>query len=469
MKSVQTSLGSREPVFTREFLEGVLGADWRSGSCFKGASGFSIDSRKLEEGDIFVALATEKQDGHDYLSEAEGKGASAALVSKPNEQLSLPQIVVEDPLQALQELGAAWRQKWRGRVIGVTGSCGKTSTKELLGLLLGKDGIFVSLGNLNNHIGVPLSELMLRAEHRIAVLEAGINEGGEMDLLASLLDPNVSVVTTIGPSHLEKLGSLEGIAREKMQLAKHAKERVFLGPACIDYEAFLEGEFASTRWLLPISRTLSRTPEGVIWRYGILEDPKDGTSSVRLRNGTLFEFPTPDATAGMVENICLALLVASEEGVAQEDLLKRLSLWKAASQRGEIIEVGSRTVYADYYNANPASFADAANYFHRRFPQVPRIWVIGGMEELGNSSAAWHRRLAGALPVLLGDKIFLVGSITAEMESTLRGRVGEDSIRLADKAEDVIEEVRATEGVLFLKGSRKYQLEKILDSLGRKD
>lgn len=412
-----------------------------------------------------MALRTDKRDGHDFLQVASEKKAAAAIVSQPDPDLPLPQIVVEDPLQALQALGAAWRQQWGGRVIGVTGSCGKTSTKEMLGLLLGREDTLITPRNLNNFIGVPLSELLLRPHHKRAVLEAGISEGGEMELLASLLDPDVSVVTTIGPAHLELLGSIEGVAQEKSVLPRHAREKTFLGPACAEYEAFTGAEFVAPHWVLPEARTADRPERGDLWTYRVQMD-ESGVSQVHLCNGKKITFPAPDATAGMIENTCLALMVALSEGVPQEILLERLAAWHPATQRGEVMEVGGRRIYADHYNANPASFADAANYFHRRFSEGPRVWVIGGMEELGPESAAWHRKLAAGIPVGEGDRVFLVGGMTSEMLSTLRNSpAGAEAVTFVAEVEEVLEEIGETEGVIFLKGSRKYRLEKILDFL----
>lgn len=169
----------------------------------------------------------------------------------------------------------------------------------------------------------------------------------------------------------------------------------------------------------------------------------------------------------MIENTCLAILVALREGVEEEIVLERLATWKPTSQRGELIERGGRKIYADHYNANPASFADAAEYFHRKFPSGPRIWVIGGMEELGVESSSWHRRLAAELPILAEDRIFLVGERAAEMGESLAEKVEKaDQVRTARAVEEILTEIEELPGVLFLKGSRKYRLEKVLDSLG---
>ncbi|MFP4358236.1 MAG: UDP-N-acetylmuramoyl-tripeptide--D-alanyl-D-alanine ligase [Puniceicoccaceae bacterium] len=453
-------------VFEPSFFEETLGARRAGRDVFEGAGGFSIDTRSLAPGEVFVALRTERRDGHDFLEEAAARGAAGAIVSTPRDDLPLPQMVVDSPLAALQRLGARWRRRWPGRVFGVTGSCGKTSTKELLGLLLGKEDTFVSPGNLNNHIGVPLSLLRIRPEHRRAVIEAGISEHGEMETLASLIRPDVALVTTIGPAHLEKLGSLEGIAAEKARLPRAAREATFFGPACAEYAVFSGGGYAAPRWLQPEAGAgISVAAGGVVWRYRVGGDPR----TVHLCDGSggrPMDFAAPEATAGMLENTCLAVLTALSEGVPPETVRVRLGEWRPASQRGEVLSAGGRRVYADHYNANPASFADAAHYFHRRFPEPPRCWVIGAMEELGADTIAWHRRLADALPVLAGDRVFLVGPPAQVMEPVLRARGGPGVVVVAaETPEAVAPGVAAAPGTLFLKGSRRARLEKILDFL----
>ncbi len=453
-----------DPVFSAEFFDEVLSPEWTGRERFEGASGFSFDTRTLQAGEVFVALQTGVRDGHDFLERAAEAGASCALVADVHPRLSLPQIRVGNTLLALQELGAAWRRRWGGRVIGVTGSCGKTSTKELLGLLLGAEETHVSPGNLNNHIGVPLSLLLLRDHHRRAVIEAGINQGGEMERLASLMDPEVGVVTTIGPAHLEKLGSLEGIASEKVQLPAAARERVFLGPACSEYRAFTEATLPAASWLIPDARSGPFGVDGEIWRIRV--EPEEARLRPEGGPGDCFCFSSLLATPGMIENMALAILVARNEGIPPEILSERLASWKPASQRGEILRFGNREVYADHYNANPASFADAVSFFDRRYPSPPRCWVLGAMEELGAETAVWHRKLAAALPVAEGDRVFLVGPAAAEMAPILTQKIGGEAVRLSETSEEIAGEVGRAPGTIFLKGSRKHALEKVLDSLG---
>ena len=180
-------------------------------------TGFGTDTRALRQGDIFVAVRTERRDGHDFLGAARAQGAAAALVAHPVAD-DLPQLVVDDPLVALRRLAAQWRTRFSGRVIGVTGSVGKTSTKELLAALLGP-AAFVTEANLNNLIGVPLMLLRVEPErHQFAVIEAGMSVPGELAISAGVIRPDLAIVTAVSSVHLEGVGSLAAVAREKATL-----------------------------------------------------------------------------------------------------------------------------------------------------------------------------------------------------------------------------------------------------------
>jgi UDP-N-acetylmuramoyl-tripeptide--D-alanyl-D-alanine ligase len=207
--------------------------------------GFSADSRRLLPGQAFVALRTDKRDGHDYLGEAQKAGASAAIVALEVKGVDLPQLVVADPLAALQAVARGHRREFQGTVIGITGSAGKTSTKELVAVLLGGEaaGVLATEGNLNNQIGVALTLCRLDPErHRFAVVEAGISAPGEMAKLAAMIEPDIAIVTLIGAAHLEELGDLKSVAREKALLAASLRKGgVCIFPSsCEAYAAFRE-------------------------------------------------------------------------------------------------------------------------------------------------------------------------------------------------------------------------------------
>ncbi len=198
------------------------------------------DTRRLRPGEIFVALKTAKRDGHDYLETARAAGAGAGLVAQVNKEVELPQLLVADPARAWRDVAAAQRKNFPGPIIGITGSAGKTSTKELLRLLLAP-GVHATQANENNLLGVPLTLGGLDpVAHRFGIVEAGISERGEMAELARMIQPDIAIITLISPAHLEKLGSIEGVAHEKARLAQSVRPGgwVVMPASCLEYYVF---------------------------------------------------------------------------------------------------------------------------------------------------------------------------------------------------------------------------------------
>lgn len=465
MKGCVSSEYEIHPSASRSMLLSVLGDEWFRADTFIGGSGYSIDTRTLRVGEIFIALRTEQRDGHQFLEAAREAGASAAIVEEFQRDVPLPQVLVSSPLKALQRLAHTYRQSLSGcTFIGVTGSCGKTSTKELLGLLLGESGeVFVSKGNLNNYLGLPISMLSVRKE-KVAVLEVGISERDEMEGLARILQPDLAIVTTISPAHTENIGSLENVAHEKEKLASQAQRKVFLGSACASYNVFLKNHYPECHWVLSESTVPAMEIPDFRWIYRVSSPDID---SVELSIESIGDFRLAATTAGMLENIALALVLAADLGVSQARLQERLLNWRPAAERGEIFNIGPVTIYADHYNANPSSMADAIDFFNRRFPSCPRFWVIGGMEELGEESELWHRRVAAAIPVKGEDRVLLVGKTAKCMFDVLaNGQTRAKDVVFCETIESA-KEVLAADLVpgtaVFLKGSRKHRLEKSLE------
>ncbi|MBC8039766.1 MAG: UDP-N-acetylmuramoyl-tripeptide--D-alanyl-D-alanine ligase, partial [Opitutaceae bacterium] len=202
-----------------------------------------MDTRQLREGQVFVALKTDKRDGHDFLPAAHAACASAALVSRADPSLELPQLVVADPIVAFQTIAREHRRLFKHPVIGISGSAGKTSTKNLLALLLSSEpgDVLATEGNLNNHIGVPLTLTRLEpAKHRFVVIEAGISGPGEMEVLAGMIEPDFAIITLIAPAHLQELGGIDGVAQAKAALpaAVHTGGSALFPHACCQYAAF---------------------------------------------------------------------------------------------------------------------------------------------------------------------------------------------------------------------------------------
>ena len=208
------------PIFSPEQLAAWSGGRWTRPPV-RPLTGFHFDSRQVGEGMVFVAIRTPQRDGHAFLDADAQAGAAAALVAVADASLALPQLVVNDPLSAWQAIAREHRRSFGGAVVGISGSAGKTSTKDLLALLLGgaSCGVVATEGNFNNHLGVPLTLTRIDpAHHRWAVVEAGISASGEMPPLADMIRPDIAIITLVAPAHTEALGGLEGVAREKALL-----------------------------------------------------------------------------------------------------------------------------------------------------------------------------------------------------------------------------------------------------------
>ncbi len=433
-----------------------------------GLSGFVIDSRKAKEGGIFVALKTGQRDGHDFLAAAQEAGAAAALVSRENPAVTLPQLVVPDPLLAFQTIARRHRQRFAGPVIGISGSVGKTSTKDLLAALLGgrEAGVLATVGNLNNHLGVPLTLTELNPEqHKFAVIEAGISGPDEMLPLAAMIEPDVAITTLVAPAHVEALGSIEGVAREKSVLPRGLrKSGVAIHPQqCEAFEAFREAPV--TRIVVERADVIrpEEPPQDRVF-YTITHRENETAIAVAYGQPPPLVFTLRRVSDGMAQNAVLALCAALRLEISHEVLVERIRKWVPASLRGEFRMVGEKQVYVDCYNANPASMLDALSVFKETTDAgEPRLFVLGGMEELGLETAKYHRELGNAVQPRENDRVVVIGSqASAMLEGALASGANESQVSVADTLEEIRPVFDAFTGTVFLKGSRRYQLEQLL-------
>lgn len=455
------------PSFTPDFLARVSEGVW-SRIPAEPLTGFGNDTRQIQPGQVFVALRTEKRDGHHYLKEAQAAGASAALVSTIDDTVALPQLQVADTLTAFQTIAREHRRRFTGPVIGITGSAGKTSTKNLLATLLGGEpSVLWTEGNLNNHLGVPLTLTKIDPQkHRFAVVEAGISESGEMASLARMIEPDIAIITLVAPAHLEALGTLENVAREKAVLAQAAKLAVF-GKKSLDYQAFrsLRGR---TMVVEPAEVIRPAVPSTDSVYYAISRRGDRTALSIACGPPPPVVFTLQHVSDGMAHNATLAICAALHLGVKPDRLQLRLNTWMPAGMRGEIRQEKDRLIYLDCYNANPASMADAlANFYQIAPPTERRLFVLGGMEELGHDSAHYHRALGKMLHLRTGDLCYVIG---AEAEAVRQGAIEEgnrdDQVVVAPSAEAIASHVSAFLGSIFIKGSRRYALERVIAAEG---
>jgi UDP-N-acetylmuramoyl-tripeptide--D-alanyl-D-alanine ligase len=449
------------PSFTSNQLAEWTGGSW-SAQPRGDITGFATDSRILSPGQAFVALKTDRRDGHNFLGDALAAGAPAAIVSAGRADVALPQLCVDDPLRALQTIGREHRRASGAHVVGVTGSAGKTSTKNLLALLLGgSPSVLATGGNLNNFIGVPLTLARIEpGTTRFAVVEAGISERGEMRGLAGMIQPDSGVVTLVGPAHLEQLGSLEAIASEKADLLRHVPSS---GVVAFPHQAWTHEPFrnlaAHAIVALPADATAPETSERTRFVPFFLEHSATHTEILLTGHAGARSFRMRRVSGGMGQNAALAILIASELGVSDEAIRTRLAGWQPAALRGEVRTVAGRLVYLDCYNANPASMRDALEAFLAMAPEgAPRLFVLGCMEELGPDAPRYHLELGRWLRIGAADRAIAIGSQAAALASRL-AESGKGTVTVARDVEEVRDSVTAFAGPVFVKGSRRYRLE----------
>jgi UDP-N-acetylmuramoyl-tripeptide--D-alanyl-D-alanine ligase len=430
-------------------------------------TGFAIDTRQLRAGQAFVALKTGRRDGHDFLPAAQAAGARAALVASAQPAAALPQLVVADPLAAFQQVARRHRRRFEGPVIGISGSAGKTSTKELLALLLGA-GVLATEGNLNNQLGVPLTLTRLEpGVHLYAVIEAGIGGPGEMAPLAAMIAPDLALITLVGPAHLAELGDLAGVAREKALLAAGVRTGgVAIFPAsCAVWPAFRElagpvvvvvREGAGPA-LPPARPGEERVHFTAVHRGGETTLTVGGESPPAV-------FTLRRVSDGMAQNAVLAICAARRLGMPAAAIRRRLAAWRPAALRGETRRVGDKLLYLDCYNANPAAMADAVAAFGAAAPAgEPRLFILGGMEELGAEAARYHRELGRSLHLRPGDFLCLLGpEAEAVRQGALENGNRPEQIEVAGSLAPVAARLAAFRGAVLVKGSRKYALETLL-------
>lgn len=431
------------------------------------ASGCSIDSRTVGRGELFFAVRGERLDGHDYVAAAIERGAVAAVVSRarvatlPDAALAVPLLIAEDPLLALQALAAHVRRQWGKRVVAVTGSAGKTTTKEAIAAALGaKYNVLKSIGNLNNAFGLPLQLLRLEPEHEYAVIEMGMNHLGEIATLARIAAPDWGVVTNVGTAHIENfIEGQAGIARAKFELvaALPANGVAFLNcsdPYVSQFGRDFPGRvvyFGVGPCANPGVLNVTEDVEGLHIRY------RTGESQGDLTLHLLGAHNASNAMAG--------LAVAIEAGVDAKAAIAALETLTTGNRRGEVIEIAGATLLNDSYNSNPEALRSMIQTLAAR-PARRRILIAGEMLELGEHGPALHAACGKAAAEAGLDVVVGVRGKAAHLASAACAG-GVASLFLPDAAaagEWLAKNVQPGD-VVLVKGSRGVQLEHAIDVL----
>jgi UDP-N-acetylmuramoyl-tripeptide--D-alanyl-D-alanine ligase len=434
------------------------------------AEGYSIDSRTVNVGELFFAVRGERLDGHDYITAALERGAIGAVVSLtrvaslPDAVLAAPLLIVEDPLQALQALAAHVRRHWGGRVVAVTGSAGKTSTKDAVATALAaRYRVLKSQGNLNNGFGLPLQLLRLESEHEFAVIEMGMNHTGEIALLARIATPDWGVITNVGVAHIENFPDGQGgIARAKYELVEALPST---GVAFLNCDDRYVGQFG-------------RDFSGKVVYFGagpcadpqIMEiDEADGLKIKLLSEGSPYELKLSLLGRHNATNAAAAIAVAHEAEVPMAEAIKALESLTPGDKRGEIIHLTGKlagaTILNDSYNSNPEALESMIRALAAR-PAARRILIAGEMLELGSHAPDLHAA-CGRAAAAAGIEIIIGVRGNAEHLVQAAKDAGSNAIFLAD-AEAAGHWLLANlkpGDLALIKGSRGVRLERAIQVL----
>jgi UDP-N-acetylmuramoyl-tripeptide--D-alanyl-D-alanine ligase len=417
---------------------------------FLGSKGVSTDTRSLEKDQLYFALKGPSFDGNQYCQQALAKGASHCIIDDPQAQVESKTILVEDVLHSLQELALFHRKTLNIPLIAHTGSNGKTTTKELLvAALKEKYQVAYTKGNLNNHIGVPLSLLSIKPSDEIAVIEMGANAQKEIAFLSSLSLPDVGFITNYGKAHLEGFGGVEGVIKGKSELFDYLRENS--KKALVNLHDPLQMEN---------SKGTDQISFGSIEQADYIIEPnqEDGNYISAKFSGLVIQ----SNLSGKYNfsNLSIAISLASFFGLSAKEIKKGIESYYPSNNRSQLDNGKNNKLLRDYYNANPSSMeASLTNFASLKSDDAPKWVILGDMFELGEYSQSEHQKIADLALSLGFQKVLLVGQSFCDTVSTAR--------RFLSTADALLylEEGDVKGKLILIKGSRGMQLEKAADLL----
>ena len=427
------------------------------------AQGYSIDSRTIAPGELFFAVRGERLDGHDFTLSALEKGAAAAVVARGQEHRypsAAKLLIVSDTLIALQSLGAAVRRMWGKQLIGVTGSAGKTTTKEAIAHVLStRFNVFKSQGNLNNHFGLPLQLLKLEAQHDIAVIEMGMSHAGEIAALAKLAHPEIGVVTLVAPVHLEFFSSIAEVARAKYELIASLPPG---GVAVLNADDPYVSQFGRDFHGKVVSFGIDHAAD--VRAEAISTSGEQGSRFTLAANGERQPAELHLLGRHNIYNALAAIAVALDRGMSLADAAKALSTLRPADNRGQIFQLAGVTVINDCYNSNPKAL-DAMIDTLSTFPATRRIAIAGEMLELGPTGAELHEA-SGRHMVHKGiDVIVGVRGLAKHMVEGAKSAGGQaEFVAAPEEAGDWLARNARPGDVVLIKASRGVKLERAVEA-----
>lgn len=459
------------PTLLLKDLESLNGFKTVNLKSFESCNGVSIDTRTISQGNIFVAIKGKNFDGHNFVGDALSKGASAVVVNKTKAKKILSDypeadiFSVPDTVKAFGELAKIWRFKLNCEVIALTGSVGKTTTKEIIAALLErKYRVQKTVGNNNNHIGVPLTIFSANDEVEKLVLECGTNHPGEIEYLAKIANPDISLITMIGDSHLEFLKNRLGVFNEKRKLFDAALDRK--GKIIVNLDDKYLRKYANKNG----AKTYSFENKNADYYGEILKYDKFYRPKIRISKGDKkFEAKLPLYGEAAAKNFLAAFAVCSEAGLSFKHIKSAIKNLRSFDKRMNVVELNGTIIIEDHYNANPQSMSEALKFLGN-IKTKRKIAALGDMFELGESSQKEHKNLKKAVIDAKVDEIFLIGK---NMKYLYEELIKKTSIKVRhfssrEKLKEALEKEDLKNSAILVKGSRGMKMEEFLEVVKQK-
>ena len=413
---------------------------------FDEEKGICTDSRILRSGQIFFALKGDTFNGNYYAAEAINKGASAVVIDELDEKIDPDQsevFMVPDALLHLQNFASYHRKKWGKTIIAITGSNGKTTMKELLFNVFRKSfSIYATSGNLNNHIGVPLTLLNIKDHHDIAIVEMGANHIGEIKTLCEICLPNFGYITNFGLAHLEGFGGIKGVIKGKSELYEHLEKNQ--GTAFINPSDPIAIEKCKSKSLKLDSDVKFSSVKGFV-------KTSFGKETITTHlSGSYQEL-----------NILATITMARQFGIDDKKVASGLSAYKPHNNRGQIIQSKRNSIFLDAYNANPSSMEASLRNSIKLNEEMPHFYIAGGLLELGSFSKEYHQKIVDLFTELNILNAWFIGNEFLEIRMPKSYRI----FRNTNEALDSLKKIKIQGQFIWIKGSRGYALENLLEAL----
>lgn len=431
-------------------------------------SNYHFDSRKIEPHALFIALTGGARDGHLFIEDAVKNGAVAAFISKDDPQLrerlgDTSFIFVEDTEIALQTLAKNYRKQLELPIIAITGSSGKTTTKDMVAhLLAAKLRVYKTYKNFNNHLGLPLSLLHIDDDHEVTVLELGMNQAGEIDFIANIAKPNISIITNIGDAHIEFFGTREKIAEAKAELIPHTDPNGYL---------LLNDDD-------PLVKQLGTMYDGTVYTYSVKHEAdvyatnisntdKGTTFAIHIGNESI-ECSMPMFGLHNVSNVLPGAFIARKMGCSMQDIAKALTSLSVSEMRFQLLNGPKGSIFInDAYNASPASMKAAIDTFATLITDRQKVVVLGDMYELGSSSERLHREVGEQLEQQINNfkskdlKVITVGEVSSVISELVNGT----HVPTKETAKDALQPYLTENHIILFKAARGMAFETLVEQL----